>query len=60
MMGYVLMDLSVPSAPFLFFSVGDIISAYSAREAAGLEGDGGSKKRKTTGRKAPRKGLQIY
>ena len=49
------MDLTVPSAPALLSDVGDMISAHLAREVAVLEGEGGSKKRKSGG-KAPRKG----
>ena len=55
MLGNALMDLAVPSAPVLLSDVDGMISAHSAREAAVLEGDGGSKKRKSGG-KAPRKG----
>ena len=55
MLGYALMDLLAPGAPVLLSDVDDMISAHSAREAAVLEGEGGSKKRKSGG-KAPRKG----
>jgi len=50
------MDLAAPSAPVLLFDVDDMISAHFAREAAVLEGEGGSKKSKKNGRKAPCKG----
>ena len=47
--------LNGPNAPVLLSDVDDMIPAHSAREAAVLEGEGGSKKRKSGG-KAPRKG----
>ena len=50
------MDLTAPSTPVLLSDVDDMISAHLAREAAVLEGEGGSKKRKKNGGKAPRKG----
>jgi hypothetical protein len=46
MLGYALMDLTPPGAPEVLFEVDDVISAHSAREAAILEGEGGSTKRK--------------
>ena len=55
MLGYALMDLLAPGAPVLLSDVDDMISAHSAREAAVLDGEGRSKKRKSGG-KAPRKG----
>ena len=55
MVGYALMDLSAPGAPVLLSDVDDMISAHSAREAADLEGEGGSKKMKNNGGKAQRK-----
>jgi hypothetical protein len=56
MLGHTLMDLAAPGAPVLLYGVGDMVSAHSAREAALLEGEGASKKRKTTGGKAPHRG----
>jgi hypothetical protein len=50
------MDLTAPGAPVLLSDVDDMISAHSAREAAVLGSEGGSKKREKTGGKAPRKG----
>ena len=44
-----------PHAPVLLSDVDDMISAHSAREAADLEGEGGSKKMKNNGGKAQRK-----
>ena len=55
MLGCAVMDLTATGAPVLLSDVDDMISAHSAREAAVLEGEGGSKKRKSGG-KAPRKG----
>ena len=52
------MDLTVPSAPVLLSDVDDMISAHSAREAVILAGEGGSKKRKKNGGKAPRNGTR--
>ena len=58
MMGYALMDLTTPGAPVLLSDVDDMISAHSAREAVILAGEGGSKKRKKNGGKAPRNGTR--
>ena len=52
MLGYALMDLSAPGAPVLLSNGNGMISVHSAREAAALEGEGGSKKRKKNGGKA--------
>ena len=54
MLGNALMDLTVPSAPVLLSDVDDMISAHSAREAAVLKGEGGSKKREKNGGLEPR------
>jgi hypothetical protein len=58
MLGNALMDLTASGAPVLFPGVEYKISTHSAREVAVLEGEGGSKKRKKTGGKAPRKGTK--
>lgn len=55
LVGYALMNLTDPDNPVLLSDVDDMISAHSAREAAVLDGEGRSKKRKSGG-KAPRKG----